>query len=259
MNVLWWLVGVAWANEIQLGVGRAALVQVDPPPTSVSITRSTVADIQAASPALLIIGRQPGTTTLTLVQGGQPVPYEVVVREDPMYDPTGPGVLPVGPRVVVPPASGGLCRLPFSPSGTTRLETAPVQVLQFDGSWYWLQPEKVGAYDIVFEQARGLPLVVTVVGAADGKAAIPGGCVGPEYTVTVPLGGETVVPVGHPIEGLLIGHPSRLEASPDGNRLRLKGLAVGKTSVVVRTNSPDEPWLRTVVVASPPATPVSSE
>jgi Flp pilus assembly secretin CpaC len=248
-----WLVGAAWANEIELGVGRAALVQLDPPPTSVSITRSTVADIQAASPALLIIGRAPGKTTLTLVQAGQPVPYEVVVREDPMFDPTGPGVLPVGPKITVLPGSGGLCRLPFSPSGTTRLETAALQVEQFGGTWFWLQPEKEGAYDVVFERTRGLPLVVTVASVADAKPIIPAGCVGPEYTVTVPLGGETSVPVGKPIDGLLVGHPSRVEATPDGNRLRLRGLAVGRTSVLVRSNNSDEPWLRTVVVAPPAA------
>jgi hypothetical protein len=252
MTGIVWLVAAAFAGEIELGVGRAALVQLDPPPTAVSITRSKVADIQSASPALLVIGRSPGTTTLTLTQAGQPVPYEVLVRDDPMFDPIGPGVLPVGPRIVVPPASGALCRLPFAPTGTTRLESGELQVEPFGGTWFWLQPEKEGAFDVVFERARGLPLILTVVGASGpGAAAVPAGCVAPEFVVTVPVGGETTIPVGHAIDGLLVGHPSRIEVTPDGNRLKIRGLVAGRTSVLVRTEGSDEPWLRTVVVAPP--------
>jgi Flp pilus assembly secretin CpaC len=247
--IVWTVIGIAGAAEVELGVGRAALIQLDPPPTAVSITRSKVADVRAASPALLVIGRAPGTTTLTLTQSGQPVPIEIIVSDDPLKDPTGMGVLPAGPRIVVGPSSGAVCRLPFSPSGITRMESALLQVEMFDGTWYWIQSDAVGAYDVVFEQPRGLPLIVTI--ATAGERAVPAGCLAPEFTVAVPLGGETVLPVGRSVSGVMVGHPATVEATADGRSVKLRGLAPGRTTVLVRSDNDDEPWLRTVVVAPP--------
>lgn len=260
MIVLSSLVAVAVAAEVELGVGRAALILLDPPPTAVSVTRSKVVDVKAASPALLVIGRAPGTTTMTLTQAGQPVPIEIVVDEDPMKDPTGIGVQPLGPRVVVPPKSGAVCRLPFAPSGITRMETGQLRVEAFDlaaspseksldGTWYWIQSDAVGVFDVVFERTRGLPLILTI--ATAGERAVPEGCLAPEFTVTVPVGGEVTIPVGKPVERVLVGHPSLLAATADGRSVKLRGLAPGRTSVLVRSEAGDPPWLRTVVVAPP--------
>jgi Flp pilus assembly secretin CpaC len=251
------LIAVALAEEVELGVGRAALIQLDPPPTAVSVTRSKVADVRAAPPALLVIGRAPGTTSLTVTQAGQPVPIEIVVDEDPMKDPTGIGVLPAGPRVVVAPGSGAICRLPFAPTGITRMETGLLSVQSFSAppsgaapdSWYWIQSDLVGAFDVVFERSRGLPLIVTI--ATSGEPAVPSGCFAPEFTVTVPVGGEVSIPVGRAIAGVLVGHPSLAGATADGRSVKIRGLAAGRTSVLVRSES-GEPWLRTVVVVPPP-------
>jgi len=243
------LIAVAVAAEVELGVGRAALIQLDPPPTAVNVTRSKVADVRAASPALLVIGRAPGTTALTVTQAGQPVPIEIIVDEDTMKDPTGIGVLPAGPRVVVAPSSGAICRLPFAPSGITRMETGLLRVEAFDGTWYWIQSDAVGAFDVVFERTRGLPLILTIV--TQGEPAVPEGCLAPEFTVTVPVGGEVTIPVGRQVAGVLVGHPSLVGVTPDGRSVKMRGLAPGRTSVLVRSEAGDAPWLRTVVVVPP--------
>jgi hypothetical protein len=130
------------------------------------------------------------------------------------------------------------------------METGLLSVEMFDGTWAWIQSDAVGAYDVVFEQVRGLPIVVTIA-TTGPEAAVPAGCLAPEYTVTVPLGGETNIPVGRSIAGVLVGHPAKVVATADGRTLRLKGMEAGRTSVLVRSEAGGDPWLRTVVVAPP--------
>lgn len=248
--MIWW-VAPALAGEVVLGAGRAAVLAPTGAVTAVSIQRSAVAEVIASPPTLVVLGRTPGTTTLKVTVDGEERVYEVKVDPDRTVDPSGDDVRPVGPRLTAPVGTGALCKIDPVTTSIIRMEDGRGQVSEFGSQRFWIQAEREGPADVVFEHDRRAPTVLTLVGGEAGGDN-PAFCRFPSETVEVPLGGQLELPLDRRLGAVLVGHPSLLEAEAGENRtLALRGLKAGLTTVLVRSGDTDEAWMRTVVVAPP--------
>lgn len=248
---MWWWVAPALAGEVVLGAGRAAVLAPTGAVTAVSVERSRVAEVVASPPTLVILGRTPGETRLTVTVDGAEQVWTVKVDPDRSVDPSGDAVRPPGPKLTVPVGAGALCKI--EPPATTilRMEDGRGQISEFGALRFWIQAEREGPADVVFEHDRRAPTVLTLVGGEAGGEN-PAFCKGPTEVVEVPLGGEVTLPLDRRLGAVLVGHPSLLEAEAGENRsVVLRGLKAGLTTVLVRSGDTDEAWMRTVVVAPP--------
>lgn len=258
---------VANAQGISLGAGRIAVVDPGVPASAVSTSKPSVADVlvvgptssvqSSAPPLVFVIGLSAGSTTVEVESAGGTRTWVVRVEPNGLVAPTGgPGLAPVGSMLSLPIGSGVLCTIP---GGTTftRIDEPFAQVHAFGNTRWFVQLDHPGTQDIAFEIARGRPRVLTLTPSAPGSAApeLPAGCVRPKETVSLVVGQEMDLAVGRKVKAILVGAPdlvyvAPVEGSPD--RVHVKALEPGTTTVLARATDNEDPWMRTLVVARAP-------
>jgi hypothetical protein len=241
----------ALATDFTIGKGRAAVVALDIAPTSIAISKSSVLEVVPSPPYLILGGRAPGVSVITLEHEGGAREWSVTVKAAPDTEATGLDALVSSSEpLALRPDEGVLCTLDVTPRATTLLDERAAQVEPFGPNRYFVQAQALGVVDLVFERGTEPPRVFTLRTTPEGGAAAPRGCVVPEV-VKVPVGGEVTVDVGKRIGALLVGHPERIEAlRVEGapTSLTVLGHKPGVTTLLVREGDRDVPWVRRVVV-----------
>jgi hypothetical protein len=247
-----WL-SVAYAQEIQLGAGRIAVLDPGFQPTSVGTSHSTVLDVQVAPPTLLLIGLKAGTSTLSVDRAdGTTVTWEVTVAPGDVAPTGGPGLLPPGDVVGVPVGQGVVCTIP---NATTFVKPDDPSVALTDlgaGRWF-VGVGRVGHEDVAFTLTKGRPVVLAVTSAS---TAIPASCARATQSVKVPVGQTVTVDAGKAVASWVVQAPDVAYATVSDaapTAIRITGVRPGTTTVAARTGAADAPTLRTIeVVATGP-------
>lgn len=246
------LAASAMAQHVELGVGRAAILDPGVAPTAVTLSDSVVVEVVPVRPALVLLGRKAGVTTLTVEHARGALEWTVTVQPTGDVAPSGMLVAPPGEALVLPVGDAAWCKF----AGTTAtmfLDQEIGQVSPIGTDRNLVQGMAVGMADLVFETATG-PKVLTVSVTEGGAAKVPPSCRRPTETITLAIGEERVVDVGRTVVGIDVGHPDVVFGKhvPDSSRsLKLIGLKPGTSILLVRATDNEDPWARTVVVAAP--------
>ncbi|MEQ1502763.1 MAG: pilus assembly protein N-terminal domain-containing protein [Myxococcota bacterium] len=245
------LTGIAFGQEVTLGVGRIGVLDPGVVPREISTSASEVLDVVPSPPVVLLVGLKAGSSTVTIASDSGLVTYAVRVEAASTVAPSGgPGLAPAGDALELPLGVGAVCRIPQATS-LTRVDDPYAQVHAFGTNRYFVQVDRAGRADVAFETGRSAPRVLTVAALIGAAKPVPTGCTIPTETITVPAGGTTEVTVGKRVAAFLVGTPTMLHVVTIDNtdRLRLSGIRAGTTTLVVRSGDDDDPWMRTVVVA----------
>lgn len=247
-----WLAASAMAQHVELGVGRAAVLEPGVAPTAITLSNGDVVEVVPVQPAIVLLGRKAGETTLTLEHARGSLEWTVTVQPTGDVAPSGVLVAPPGEVLALAAGEAAWCRI----RGTTAMtfldqDVGSVSPIGVDRSL--VQASGVGVTDLVFETASG-PKVLTVSVSATGSAQLPAACHRPTETITLAVGEERIVPVGRTVGAIDVGHPGVVSGGhvPEKpSTLRLVGLAAGTSILLVRSSDNEDPWARNVVVAPP--------
>ena len=251
--MLAWLACGAMAQEIELGVGRAAVLDLGVVPTAITLSDSVVIEVVPLQPSLVLVGRKPGVTTLTVEHAGGALEWTVTVQPTGDTSPVGTLVARPGEVLTLPVGDAAWCKVPGTKSMMfLEQEVGSVAPLGVDRNL--VQGEGVGVADLVFETAAGAKVLTVVVGG-EGPAKTPAACHRPTQILTLTVGEERMVPVGRTVVGLDVGHPTVVfgkHVADSSKDVLLIGLKPGSSIVAVRATDNEDPWVRTVQVVAPP-------
>lgn len=243
-------VSAALAQEVELGVGRAAVLRPHLPPTEVVVAHPDLVEVLPVAPALVLVGRKPGRTTVAVEHDGQRVEWAVTVQQSGAVAPSGTLVDPPGDVLSLAPGDGAWCRVAGT-RATMLLDTCTALVQPVGYERTFVQAQAPGVADLVIETSRG-PKVVTLAVGEQGPDRLPDGCHRPGEVVSLTVGDTLEVPVGKKVALVVVGRPEVVAAvaAATPGTLALTGLQSGRTTVLVRSREDEDPWARTVVVAS---------
>jgi hypothetical protein len=247
-----WLAASALAQDIELGVGRAAVLEPGVSVTAVTLSDSVVVEVVPLRSALVLLGRKAGVTTLTVEHARGKLEWTVTVQTTGELAPSGLLVAPPGEVLSLPVGEAAWCKVAGTRS-TMFLDQDVGTVSPIGADRNLVQGDNPGTTDLVFETATGAK-VLTLSVTEDGPAKVPASCRRPTETITLAVGEERVVPVGRTVVGVDVGHPDIVFGKhvPDASKsLKLIGLKPGTSILLVRSSDDEDPWARTVVVAQP--------
>ena len=232
----WLLLASALAGEVlTLPHGRVAVITPDEAPTQLVVSAPGVLSVTAAQPHLLVLGKNPGRSTLGLVHDGGRRDWTVEVSSDPATPIAGSYVAEV-PTAPIPLAVDGGVLLPFPDDGTAVTVVRPkvAQASLFGERWLWVQGDSRGVTDVLIERDDALPQLLTVtVGEAGPR---PPDAAEEATEVRVPDNGEAVLSLARRPAGTLVAHRGRVRLSEDPDHpgdLTLRGTHAGRTYVVL--------------------------
>jgi hypothetical protein len=220
--------------------------------SAIRLSDSVVVEVVAARSTLILLGRKPGVTTLTVEHSRGELEWTVTVQTTGDVAPSGMLVKAPGEVLTLPVGEAAWCKV----AGTTAtmfLDQAVGTISPLGVDRNLIQGDNVGMTDLVFETAAG-PKVLTVSVVEEGPPKLPASCRRPTETITLAVGEERIVPVGRTVVGVDAGHPDVVFAKhvPDSSKdLKLIGMKAGTSILLVRSSDNEDPWARTVVVAPP--------